>query len=146
MNDLTTIYELFKQFGEDHKMVNEFKLLNSLEDLENIEINHRGMFISLDNANISRENGSPVYDVDFSIVVVDKVVTGNSLSLINSNQENLFVIGQLQDFLITNLSGEQNFQEVNLQGFSAEDYNITAAVCSATFLIGRKSSLMGIDF
>lgn len=63
MNDLTTIYELFEQFGTNHSMVSEFKLLNSLDDLENIQINHRGLFISLEDANISRDEGSPMYEV-----------------------------------------------------------------------------------
>jgi hypothetical protein len=145
VNDLTTIYELFKQFGEDHKMVNEFKLLNSLEDLENIEINHRGLFIALEDANISRQGGSPVYDVNFNILIVDRVSLDSPLELINSNQENLFVMGQLQDFFIQNLDGEQSFQEVSMRGFSSEDYNITASVSSATFVTGRSPYLKGID-
>ena len=146
MNDLTTIYELFEQFGTNHSMVNEFKLLNTLEDLEDIEINHRGLFISLEDANISREDANPVYDVNFNIVVVDKVAVDDPLGLINSNQENLFVMGQLQDYFIQNLDGEQSFQEVSMRGFSSEDYNITASISNATFSVGRSTSLKDIDF
>lgn len=146
MNDLTTIYELFEQFGTNHSMVNEFKLLNTLEDLEDIEINHRGLFISLEDANISREDANPVYDVNFNIVVVDKVAVDDPLGLINSNQENLFVMGQLQDYFIQNLDGEQSFQEVSMRGFSSEDYNITASISNATFIVGRSTSLKDIDF
>ena len=145
MNDLTTIYELFEQFGQSHHMVNEFKLLNSLEDLENIEINHRGLFIALEDANISREGGNSVYDVNFNVIIVDKVLLNNPLALINSNQENLFVMGQLQDFFIQNLNGEQSFQEVSMRGFSSVDYNITASVSNATFVTGRSPYLKGID-
>jgi len=146
VNDLTTIYELFEQFGTNHSMVNEFKLLNTLEDLEDIEINHRGLFISLEDANISREDANPVYDVNFNIVVVDKVAVDDPLGLINSNQENLFVMGQLQDYFIQNLDGEQSFQEVSMRGFSSEDYNITASISNATFIVGRSTSLKDIDF
>lgn len=146
MNDLTTIYELFEQFGTNHSMVNEFKLLNTLEDLEDIEINHRGLFISLEDANISREDANPVYDVNFNIVIVDKVAVDDPLGLINSNQENLFVMGQLQDYFIQNLDGEQSFQEVSMRGFSSEDYNITASISNATFIVGRSTSLKDIDF
>lgn len=146
MNDLTTIYELFEQFGTNHSMVNEFKLLNTLEDLEDIEINHRGLFISLEDANISREDANPVYDVNFNIVIVDKVAVDDPLALINSNQENLFVMGQLQDYFIQNLDGEQSFQEVSMRGFSSEDYNITASISNATFIVGRSTSLKDIDF
>jgi hypothetical protein len=145
VNDLTTIYELFEQFGTGHSMVSEFKLLNSLEDLDNVEVNHRGLFIALEDANISREAGNPIYDVNFNIVIVDKVPLNNPLALINSNQENLFVMGQLQDYFIQNLDGEQNFQEVSMRGFSSEDYNITASVSNATFIVGRGPSSRGID-
>ena len=69
----------------------------------------------------------------------------NPLALINSNQENLFVMGQLQDYFIQNLDGEQNFQEVSMRGFSSEDYNITASVSNATFIVGRGPSSRGID-
>lgn len=145
MNDLITIYELFEQFGTNHSMVSEFKLLNSLDDLQNINITHRGMYIALEDANISRESNSPVYDINFNIVIVDRVKMDDPIALINSNQENLFVMGQLQDFFIQNLDGEQSFQEVSMRGFSSEDYNITASVSNATFVIGRNPYLRDID-
>lgn len=145
MNDLLTIYELFEQFGSNHSMVSEFKLLNSLDDLQEVEINHRGLFIALEDANISRDAGNPVYDVNFNIVIVDRVALNDPVGLINSNQENLFVMGQLQDYFIQNLDGEQSFQEVSMRGFSSEDYNITASVSNATFVVGRNPYLRDID-
>ena len=145
MNDLITIYELFEQFGTDHSMVNEFKLLNSIDDLQNIEISHRGLYISLDNANISRDAASPIYEVDFDIVIVDRVVLDDPTALMNSNQENLFVMGQLQDYFIQNLDGEQSFQEVSMRGFSSEDFNITSCISNATFVVGRNPYLRDID-
>lgn len=145
MNDLITIYELFEQFGTDHSMVNEFKLLNSIDDLQNIEIAHRGLYISLDNANISRDAASPIYEVDFDIVIVDRVVLDDPTALMNSNQENLFVMGQLQDYFIQNLDGEQSFQEVSMRGFSSEDFNITSCISNATFVVGRNPYLRDID-
>ena len=145
MNDLVTIYDLFKTFGDGHSMVNEFKLLNSLDDLQDIEINHRGLYIALEDANISRDEGSPVYDVMFNVIIVDKVPLDDSIALMNSNQENLFVMGQLQDYFKKNLDGEQSFQEVNMRGFSADDYNITSAISSATFIVGRNPYIREID-
>lgn len=145
MTDLLSIYKLFEEFGTSHNMVDEFKLLNSLEDLEKMEMKYRGMYIALNDANISRENSNPVYDISIDIVVVDRVALNEPVGLINSNQENLFVMGQLQDYFIQNLSGEQNFQEVNIQGFSDNDYNITAAISNATFVVGRTPYIKGID-
>lgn len=145
MNDLVTIYDLFKTFGEGHSMVNEFKLLNSIDDLQDIELSHRGLYIALEDANISRESGSPVYDVMFNVVIVDKAPFEDPTALMNSNQENLFVMGQLQDYFQENLDGEQSFQEVSMRGFSAEDYNITSAISTATFIVGRNPYLRDID-
>lgn len=145
MNDLVTIYDLFKTFGEGHSMVNEFKLLNSLDDLETIEVDHRGLYIALEDANISRDEGSPVYDVMFNVVIVDKIPSDDPIALMNSNQENLFVMGQLQDYFQQNLDGEQSFQEVNMRGFSADDYNITSAISNATFIVGRNPYVRDID-
>jgi len=145
VNDLVTIYDLFKTFGEGHSMVNEFKLLNSLDDLETIEVDHRGLYIALEDANISRDEGSPVYDVMFNVVIVDKIPSDDPIALMNSNQENLFVMGQLQDYFQQNLDGEQSFQEVNMRGFSADDYNITSAISGATFIVGRNPYVRDID-
>lgn len=145
MNDLISIYELFKEFGTTHNMLSEFKLLNSIEDLEKIEMGYRGMYIALNDANISREDSNPIYDINFDIVVVDRTPKDDSLALINSNQENLFVMGQLQDYFIQNLDGNQSFQEVSMRGFSNDDYNITAAISNATFVVSRFPYLKGID-
>lgn len=145
MNDLISIYELFEEFGTTHNMLSEFKLLNSIEDLEKIEMGYRGMYIALNDANISREDSNPIYDINFDIVVVDRTDKDDSLALINSNQENLFVMGQLQDYFIQNLDGSQSFREVSMRGFSNDDYNITAAISNATFVVSRFPYLKGID-
>ena len=145
MNDLVTIYELFKAFGDSHGMINEFKLIGSLEDLQNIEVSHRGMYVNLDSANVSRSGNSPIYDVTFNVIVIDRVPLYDELALMNSNQENLFVMGQLQDYFGQNLLGEERFDEVNLQGFSADDYNITTATANCSFSVGRNPDNRGID-
>jgi len=145
VNDLITIYQLFKQFGDNHGMVNEFKLIGSLEDLQNIEVNHRGMYVNLDSANISRVSNSPIYEVVFNVIIIDKVKLDDEVGLITSNQENLFVMNQLQDYFGQNLLGEERFDEINLQGFSADDYNITTATANCSFSVGRNPDNRDID-
>jgi hypothetical protein len=126
-------------------MINEFKLIGSLEDLQQIEVSHRGMYVNLDSANVSRDGNSPVYDILFNVIIIDKVALYDELGLINSNQENLFIMGQLQDYFGQNLLGEDRFDEVNLQGFSADDYNITTATANCSFSVGRNPDNRGID-
>ena len=145
MNDLVTIYELFKEFGDSHGKINEFKLIGSLEDLQQVEVSHRGMYVNLDSANVSRDGNNPVYDILFNVIIIDKVALDDELGLINSNQENLFIMGQLQDYFGQNLLGEERFDEVNLQGFSADDYNITTATANCSFSVGRNPDNRGID-
>jgi hypothetical protein len=126
-------------------MINEFKLIGSLEDLQQIEVSHRGMYVNLDSANVSRDNNNPVYDILFNVIIIDKVALDDEMGLINSNQENLFVMGQLQDYFGNNLLGEDRFDEVNLQGFSADDYNITTATANCSFSVGRNPDNRSID-
>ena len=119
--------------------------LGSLEDLQQIEVSHRGMYVNLDSANVSRDNNNPVYDILFNVIIIDKVALDDEMGLINSNQENLFVMGQLQDYFGNNLLGEDRFDEVNLQGFSADDYNITTATANCSFSVGRNPDNRSID-
>ena len=79
------------------------------------------------------------------MIIIDKVALYDELGLINSNQENLFIMGQLQDYFGQNLLGEDRFDEVNLQGFSADDYNITTATANCSFSVGRNPDNRGID-
>ncbi len=145
MNDLITIYELFKEFGDNHNLISEFKLIGSLEELQTIEVKHRGLYVHLDGANLSRLNNNPVYEISFNVIVVDKVPLNEDLALMHSNQENIFVISQLQDYFGQNMSGEERFQDVNAQGFSAEDFNITTATTSCSFVIARNPYNREID-
>jgi hypothetical protein len=43
----------------------------------------------------------------------------------------------LQDFFGQNLNGEERFDEINTQGFSADDFNITTATTSCSFVVAR---------
>ena len=137
MNDLVTIYELFKDFGDSHRMVNEFKLLTSTDELSSISINHRGLYINFDGADLDRDNNNPTYIVTFNIIVVDKVPSNDQGALILSNQENLFVISQLQDYFNQILTGEERFDQISTTGFSLEDHNVTSAVTSCDFVVSR---------
>ncbi len=145
MNDLITIYELFKDFGDNHNLINEFKLIGSLEELQSIEVKHRGIYIHLEGANLSRSNNNPVYELTFNVIVIDKVPLQEDLALMHSNQENLFVVSQLQDYFGQNMSGEERFEDVSTQGFSGEDHNITTATTSCSFIVGRNPFTRGID-
>lgn len=137
MNNLRGIYESIKDFGERHEMVNEVILVKSEDELQDQEFSYRTMVIMPLEANVSRQQNTPVYYVDFGVVLLDKVPAENDEASINSVDENIFVIGQLQDHLQQE-DYDVEFGAVDLGNESIDDYNITTAVTDFTFTLSRK--------
>ena len=137
MNNLRGIYEAIKDFGERHEMVNEVILVKSEDELESREFNYRTMVVVPIEANISREDNSPVYYIDLGVVMVDKVPSDNDEANINSIDENIFIIGQLQDHL-EQTEYDVDFGNVDLNSESLDSYNITTAMADFTFTLVRK--------
>lgn len=145
MNNLRGIYEAVKDFGERHEMVNEVILVKSDSELEGREFNYRTMVMMPLEANISREDSAPAYYIDFGIVLIDKVPAENDEASINSVDENIFVIGQLQDHLQAE-DYDVDFGDVELSSEAIDDYNITIAVADFTFTLARKPYNRTINF
>lgn len=145
MNNLRGIYEAVKDFGERHEMVNEVILVKSDSELEGREFNYRTMVMMPLEANISREDSAPAYYIDFGIVLIDKIPAENDEASINSVDENIFVIGQLQDHLQAE-DYDVDFGDVELSSEAIDDYNITIAVADFTFTLARKPYNRTINF
>ncbi len=144
MNNLTELYSKIKSFADDHNMVNEFFVANTEEDLNNREFNFKTLALLLLEANISRELNSPIYTLDFGAIVIDKIGEYDDLESIISSEENLFVIGQLQDYLIQE-GYDVEFGEVELVSAMGEEYNITSAMSDFSVVLARKPYTRGID-
>lgn len=144
MNNLTQLYQQIKGFAEAHLMINEFILISSEDELAQREINYRSMVMLPLEANLSRELSNPIYTLDFGIIVIDRTIIENELSYINSTEENIFVMGQLQDFL-TQQGMDVDFGDVELTSSVSEDYNITIAMTDFSVNIARKPYNRGID-
>lgn len=144
MNDLRTFYKKVKDFCADHNMINEFILLNSESDLESRELEYRTFIMIPSSANISRDLARPIYTLSFNCAVLDKCSTKNESASIISIEENLFVIGQLQDFLIQE---DENcyIDEVEVENFISEDENVTSAYFDITMSFARKGYKVAID-
>lgn len=144
MNNLTKLYAKIKGFAESHNMINEFVLVSSEDEIQEKDFNYRTMIMLPLEANLSRELNNPVYQLDFGIIVIDKVSLNNSLGSISSTEENIFVIGQLQDFLLQD--GEDvEFQEVELTSSLLEDYNVTIAMADFSTKLARQPYVRDID-
>lgn len=136
MNSLTQLYGKIKTFAESHYMVNEFILVGSENDISNIELNYRSLIMMPLEANISRELNSPIYTLDFGIIVIDKYLTDEYSSQISSSEENINVIGQLQDFLLQE-GNDVSFDSVELTNGIADDYNVSIAMADFSVNIAR---------
>lgn len=145
MNNLRGIYDAVKDFGERHEMVNEVILVKSDSELEGREFNYRTMVMMPLEANISREDSAPAYYIDFGIVLIDKVPAENDEASINSVDENIFIVGQLQDHLQAE-DYDVDFGDVELSSEAIDDYNITIAVSDFTFTLARKPYNRTINF
>ncbi len=145
MNNLKKLYEVLKDFGDRHEMVNEFILVKTEDELEDRQFNYRSMIIMPLEANISRDNGAPAYYIDFGIVLIDKVPAENDEAQIVSIDENLFIMGQLQDHL-TQEGYDVDFAGVDLNTDRMDDYNITSAMTDFTFTLARKPHNRTINF
>ena len=144
MNNFSSLYNVVKSFGQLHNMINEVVLVNSEDELDNREFNYRSMVIMPLEANISRNLNSPVYDIGFGIIIIDKVLSENDEANIQSIEENIFVIGQFQDYLETE-GYDAEFGSVDLSNTKMDDYNITTAITDFTFTVARKPYNRGID-
>jgi hypothetical protein len=145
MNNLSDFYELVKDFCDSHNMINEFLFLGSNQDLSNREFNYRSVAMVPSSSNISRDLSNPVYTLSFDTVIIDKCIGSDEVSLVKSTEENLFVVGQFQDFLI-----QQNencyIEDVDVFNYTSEDDNITSAMFTLTVSFARGNYKKGIDF
>jgi hypothetical protein len=134
MNNLFDFYKSVEDFANRHRMVRVFKLVNSVEDIEAINVDHRSFFLSLDSTDISRDNN--FVSIGFTAVVMDKALSNDSDSVIISSQENIFVINEIQDFILL-LGNDVEFEQVFIAQNSSSDYNVTAAICEFTVYFDR---------
>ena len=127
---MTTLFDFYKQlkgFVEGHRMINKFKVVGSIEEVDTMNVDARSLFISVESSNISHRLNTN--KVTFALFVVDKCLSDDQESLVISMQENLFVVGQVQDFILS-LDNDVEFEEVSIAQAPNDDYNLTAAVCS----------------
>lgn len=144
MNNLYDTYSIIKSFADDHNMINQFLYVRSEEELINFEFDYRTIALIPLEANITRQLNSPVYTLDFGIVILDKVIKGDDKASIMSTEENIFVIGQLQDYLLQQ-GIDTDFQNVELYNSIGDDYNISTASAEFSVTIARKPYIKGID-
>lgn len=144
MNNLTELYEQIKSFADNHLMVNEFIMVASEEELQEYDFNYRTLVLIPSSSNLSRDLNSPVYTLSFVAVVLDKTINRDSVASIKSIEENIFIIGQLQDKLMQ-IDVDVSFDEVELMNTLLEDYNVTTAFADFSVVLPRSPYIKAIN-
>ena len=144
MNNLYDTYKVIKEFAETHNMINEFVYVRSEQELQDLEFDYRSMVVMPLEANITRELNNPIYTLDFGVVVLDKVSKSSDYESIVSVEENIFIIGQLQDYLMQN-DMDADFENIDLYTAVGDDYNVTSATADFSINIARKPYTRTID-
>jgi hypothetical protein len=138
MNNLLQFYDSTSAFAESHRMISEFGVLGSEEEIGSVEFDYRSMQLVVSSSNISRELNSPTLRLNFSLIVMDKTVASDSRARLLSTEENIFVIGQYQDYMLQ-LDNDVEFEDVEVVSINdSDDYVITVAYCDFGVNFSRK--------
>jgi len=144
MNNLVRLYNYIKTFSDNHQMVNEFVMVGSEDEINQREFDYRTLIMIPLEANLSRDLNSPVYTLDFGIIVIDKTIINDDIAYISSTEENVNVIGQLQDYLMQE-GLDVDFESVEITTGMAEDYNVTIAMSDFSVTLARSTYLKDIN-
>jgi hypothetical protein len=144
MNNLVRLYNYIKTFSDSHQMVNEFVMVGSEDEINQREFDYRTLIMMPLQANLSRDLNSPVYTLDFGIIVIDKTIINDDIAYISSTEENVNVIGQLQDYLMQE-GLDVDFESVEITTGMAEDYNVTIAMSDFSVTLARSTYLKDIN-
>lgn len=144
MNNLISLYKDIKTFADGHRMVNQFLLVGSEDDINQREFDYRTLVMIPMEANLSRDLNSPIYTLDFGVIVIDKTIVDNDLAYIQSSEENINIVGQLQDYL-QQQGRDVDFNNVEMTTSMDKDYNITIAMTDFTVNLARSPYIKSVN-
>lgn len=127
MTNLSGFYESVKDFSANNDMINQFIFVGSEEELESIEFNYRTFVMIPSSSNISRELNRPIYTLSFDCVIIDKYPYQQETSMMKCVEENMFVAGQFQDYLIQN-NENVNVGEAEIDNLGNDSYNVSTVM------------------
>lgn len=131
------LYDVTKSFAEKHRMINEFGVLGSEDELASMDYEYRSMQLLVQKSNISRELNSPVYQLELSIIVMDKINPDDDRAMMHATEENIFVISQYQDYMLQ-LDADVSFEDIEVISVENEDETVCVGYCNFTVRFGRK--------
>ena len=138
MRELKNIVGTIKTFGEGHRMINQVLFIKYDQEIDHLTFKYRTLLMHIDSARIPRDQGEPVYEVDLNLFILDKTIKDDDMAYIESSQENLFILGQLQDFLQQSFPNyDFEINDVDMSPVSTPEYNLTGATTVLTIRVDR---------
>lgn len=140
MTELRNVIDEILKFGDEHRMINEVLIVADEDEYASLTFKYRSLLLVVDGARIPRDSAEPIYEVDLNLLMIDKTITGDKVAYIDSVQENLFIMGQLQDYIQQSLP-QYDFEMANidLTPIASYEHNITGAESVLTIRIDRDS-------
>ena len=75
------------------------------------------------------------------MIVLDKAIYGDDANAVNVIEENIFVIGQLQDYLIKE-DYSVDFENIDIMTMNDENYTVSSAIADFSVQLARKPYVM----
>jgi len=136
MTNLSGFYDVVKGFATDHSMINQFLFVGSEEEIEAVEFDYRTFIMIPSSSNISRELSRPIYTLSFDCIIIDKYPYHEEKAMMKVIEENMFVAGQFQDFLI---QSDENVEigEAEIGSLGNDDYNVSTVLFTVDVSFAR---------
>lgn len=129
MNDFSNVVKLVMKFGVEHSMIEEVVFLSTPERVADHSFKETGLYIVPDTADITRREGSPIYTLRFLVGVVQKFSTRDIETELNAHSTALFVLGELNDYLLQNLPSSSDADISNAAFDGLANSNDGGSVC-----------------
>ena len=124
-NYLHTFMTGLEAFCRNHSMVGDCIVVRGESEIENMVFSENAVVLMIDSANISTEDGNPIYTVRFVAAVVGKG-KGGRLGPTVQVEECLFILSQIQGEAERLSNNSAEFGEVDVQSDFDESSDLTA--------------------
>jgi hypothetical protein len=117
-------------------MINQFLFVGSEEEIEAVEFSYRTFIMIPSSSNISRELNRPIYTLSFDCIIIEKYPYHQEEAMMKCIEENMFVAGQFQDFLI---QSDENIEvgDAEIGSLGNDDYNVSTVLFTVDVSFAR---------
>ena len=101
-------------YAKGHGMIAQVHIVKGESELDTMVFDEKTLVLVIDSANISNEDGNPIYTIRFIAAVVGRGKYGQ-LGPTVEVEESLFIMSQIQDWVDDYTNGVGEFGEIDIQ-------------------------------